>query len=75
MEADRYRATIDEQVPAVDLRAMQKQNIFLVVPSRLKRDILHYQTAKNVITFEDFLSDTCVGQLLRLSKKLNYGRM
>jgi hypothetical protein len=49
-----YLATIDPAVSAVDLKAMQKQKIFLVVPATYKREIFHYATAKNVITFEDF---------------------
>lgn len=49
-----YLATIDPAVSAVDLRAMQKQKIFLVVPAKLKKNILHYAKAKNVITFENF---------------------
>jgi hypothetical protein len=49
-----YLATIDPAVSAVDLKAMQKQKIFLVVPAKFKKDIAHYATAKNVITFEDF---------------------
>ena len=49
-----YLATIDDAVSAVDLKAMQKQKIFLVVPARYKVEIARYKTAKNVITFEDF---------------------
>ena len=49
-----YLATIDPAVSAVDLKAMQKQKIFLVVPAVYKHDIAHYAKAKNVITFEDF---------------------
>ena len=49
-----YLATIDPYVSAVDLKTMQRQKIFLVVPAAFKKDIGHYATAKNVITFEDF---------------------
>ncbi len=49
-----YLATIDPDISAVDLKAMQKQKIFLVVPATYKQEIAHYATAKNVITFEDF---------------------
>lgn len=49
-----YLATIDPGVSAVDLKAMQKQKIFLVVPATFKKDIPRYASAKNVITFEDF---------------------
>ena len=49
-----YLATIDPAVSAVDLKAMQKQKIFLVVPATFKKKITHYAKATNVITFEDF---------------------
>jgi hypothetical protein len=49
-----YLATIDRDVSAVDLKAMQKQKIFLVVPAAFKKEIPRYASAKNVITFEDF---------------------
>jgi len=49
-----YLATIDPAVSAVDLKTMQKQKIFLVVPAKFKKNIPHYAKAKNVITFEDF---------------------
>jgi hypothetical protein len=49
-----YLATIDRDVSAVDLTAMQKQKIFLVVPAKFKKEIPRYAKAKNVITFEDF---------------------
>lgn len=49
-----YLATIDPDVSGVDLKAMQKQKIFLVVPAKHKVEIHRYANAKNVITFEEF---------------------
>jgi hypothetical protein len=49
-----YLATIDRAVSSVDLKAMQKQKIFLVVPATFKEDIPRYAAARNLITFEEF---------------------
>ncbi|MDO8527766.1 MAG: type II restriction endonuclease [Deltaproteobacteria bacterium] len=48
-----YLATIDEKVTENGLREMNANRIYLVVTEHLK-NIDHYKTAPNVITFEQF---------------------
>jgi hypothetical protein len=49
-----FLATIDEDVAQRDLKDMLAARINLVVPARIKTIRPDYQTAVNVITFEDF---------------------
>ncbi len=49
-----FLATIDEQIAQRDLADMLASRINLVVPTRIKTVREDYQTAPNVITFEDF---------------------
>jgi hypothetical protein len=49
-----FLATIDEDIAQRDLADMLASRINLVVPTRIKTIREDYQTAANVITFEDF---------------------
>lgn len=52
-----YLATIDEDVSESQLGEMKSNNIYLVVPERLNKEIEHYSKAPNVMSFEDFFED------------------
>jgi hypothetical protein len=49
-----YLATIDESISSQQLDEMMKHRIYLVMPEGIKNRIEHYNTAQNVITFEEF---------------------
>jgi hypothetical protein len=49
-----FLATIDEKIAARDLAAMLESRIRIVVPARIKSVRPAYETAVNVITFEQF---------------------
>jgi hypothetical protein len=50
-----YLATIDEELSPTQLKAMQRNRIFVVVPKAIKAK--YYRKAANVISFEDFFTD------------------
>lgn len=52
-----FLATIDEDISANGLEEMKANRIYLVVPSSLKTGNPHYNSAGNVISFEDFFED------------------
>lgn len=49
-----FLATIDNAVAISQLTEMLHHRIYLVVPEAMKTSIEHYQSAPNVIAFEDF---------------------
>lgn len=52
-----FLATIDEKVTASQAAEMLENRICLVVPANLKQTVQAYQSAPNVISFEDFFTD------------------
>jgi hypothetical protein len=50
-----FLATIDDKISETQIGEMNGARIQIVVPSRLKKSITQYVSARNVITFEDFL--------------------
>jgi hypothetical protein len=49
-----FLATIDEKKSAKELKEMQANKIFLVVPENIKNKVPVYKSALNVLTFESF---------------------
>jgi len=52
-----FLATIDEKVTENQLGEMRRNRIYLVVSSDLKKKVLRYNKAVNVISFEEFFRD------------------
>jgi hypothetical protein len=52
-----FLGTIDEKIGQRDLKEMLAARIYVVVPRRIKSIRGDYQSASNVITFEDFFRD------------------
>ena len=52
-----YLATIDDGVSESQLDEMKHNRIYLVLPVSLKKAILHYSEAYNVISFEEFFKN------------------
>ena len=52
-----YLATLDGKVSSKQTEEMLHNRIYLVVPRELKQGVPAYQSAPNVISFEDFFTD------------------
>jgi len=52
-----YLATIDDAVSAKQADEMLQNRIYLVLPQKLKDEVEAYQSAPNVLSFEDFFTD------------------
>jgi hypothetical protein len=63
-----FLATIDESISGAQLGEMSKNRIFLVVPEPLKRNVVSYTKAVNVITFESFFENYLDPALKRWTK-------
>lgn len=63
-----YLATIDDEITPNQLEEMKKNRIYIVVPASLKKEIEHYKSALNVLTFEDFFEDHLDPALRRWKK-------